>query len=408
VYTSRVVGRFALKEQTVPQSQLRSKDFLWKYWFVVPIYPYSRRRTLRREVVPQQVWTFDQVQGIFYVIVPIRMTVVRLEAGGLLVYAPVAPTPECVRLVRELEDQYGEVKYIILPTTSAVEHKVFVPAFARKFPTSQVYVAPYQWSFPVNLPLSWLGFPPKRTHVLPADSRETPFASQFDYAILENIELGVGQFEEVAFYDRSSRTLLVTDTVVQVPEVPPEIVQLDPFPLLFHGRDRACDPILDTPQNRQKGWQRSSLFTLYFSPSTLATFPWKDVFRNARNAPDRSPKAYFGLYPFDWQSGWETSFQALRSDGKPIVAPILQTLILNRAPELTLKWVNRVAKWNFERIIPAHFHAPITAKGDALREAYAFLDPQQDHSLLPKEDFEVLKQLDQVLVGSKAVPPAKQ
>lgn len=402
------MGNLSPSRQPVFQSQHRSQDFFWKYWFVVPIYPYSQRRTLRREIVPGQVWTFEQIQGIFYVIVPIRMTVVRLEGGGLLVYAPVAPTPECVRLMQELETEYGEVKYIILPTTSAVEHKVFVGPFARKFTQSQVYVAPYQWSFPVNLPLSWLGFPAKRTQVLPADSTQSPFAAQFDYAILDNIELGVGQFEEVAFYDRNSRTLMVTDTVVQVPEVPPEIVQLDPYPLLFHGRDRASDPILDTPENRTKGWQRSCLFTLYFSPSTLATVPWGEVLRNARKAPDRSPKAYFGLYPFDWQPGWQNSFQALKSEGRPIVAPILQTLILNRAPESTFQWINRVAAWGFERIIPAHFDAPITANGEAFQKAYTFLNPQQaTDPALPREDFQVLERLDQVLVGSKAVPPAK-
>ena len=37
------------------------------------------------------VWCFEQLIGIYYVHVPIRMTVLRLEAGGLFVYAPVAP-----------------------------------------------------------------------------------------------------------------------------------------------------------------------------------------------------------------------------------------------------------------------------------------------------------------------------
>ena len=53
------------------------------------------------------------------VIVNIRMTVVRLRDGSLFVYAPVAPTRECLRLLRELE---APVRYIVLPT-SAVEHK---------------------------------------------------------------------------------------------------------------------------------------------------------------------------------------------------------------------------------------------------------------------------------------------
>eukprot|EP00971_Amphidinium_carterae_P225342 4469436-Amphidinium_carterae.1 len=67
-----------------------------------------------------QVWTLEQVFGTFYVYVPIRMTVLKAShdvwrahsraksaracpssqvADGLLVYAPVAATPECIREV---------------------------------------------------------------------------------------------------------------------------------------------------------------------------------------------------------------------------------------------------------------------------------------------------------------------
>ena len=153
----------------------RAKDWAWHFWLAVPLYPYSQRRTLRTEVIQGMLWTFDQIQGIFYVVVPIRMTVVKLDAGGLLIYAPVAPTPECLRLVNELVAEHGEVKYIILPTISGVEHKVFVGPFARQFPHAQVFVAPNQWSFPLNLPLSWLGLPAKRTQILPENSSQTPF-----------------------------------------------------------------------------------------------------------------------------------------------------------------------------------------------------------------------------------------
>jgi len=88
--------------------------------------------------------------------VPLRMTVVKLEARGLLVYAPVAPT-QSVSTLSELVAEHGDVKYIILPTASGLEHKVFVGPFARSL-NVQVFVAPNQWSFPLNLPLSWLDF----------------------------------------------------------------------------------------------------------------------------------------------------------------------------------------------------------------------------------------------------------
>jgi hypothetical protein len=385
------------------------KDFDWKFWAVVPIYPYSKRRTIRREVVPNTVWTFDQLQGIFYVVVPIRMTAIKLESGGLLIYAPVATTPECIRLVKELVAEHGEVKYIILPTISGVEHKVFVGPFARHFQNARIYVAPDQWSFPVNLPLSWLGFPRKRTYILPEDSRQTPFAEEFDYAILKTIDLKLGWFSEVAFFHERSRTLLVTDSIVSVPEEPPAIVQLNPYPLLFHSRDKASDRLEDTPENRRKGWQRICLFALYFRSSVLEVPKWLKVFVNTSSASDRSKKGYFGLFPFQWKDNWQKCFESLRGNGRLFIAPILQTLILNRAPEDTIKWADKIATWNFERIIPCHFDSPIAATPEQFRQAFSFLekDSINNNYSLPSEDFQLLKQIERNLSTLKIIPPAK-
>ena len=289
--------------------QIPSKVWSWPLWPIFPLYPYGQRRTLRTEILKDTLWSFEQIQGILYVVTPIRMTVVKLEVGGLLVYAPVAPTSECISLVRELETQHGAVQYIILPTVSGLEHKVFVGPFAQQFPQAQVYVAPSQWSFPLNLPLSWLGLPFGRTHRLPADSRQTPFAAEFDYALLGPIQLGLGRFEEAAFFHRQSQTLLLTDTLVSVPETPPAIVQLDPYPLLFHARDSAHERVNDTPIARIKGWQRIVLFTFYFAPGDLEVTSLKQTLQDARHAPERSRKAYFGAYPFQWEPHWKETFK---------------------------------------------------------------------------------------------------
>jgi hypothetical protein len=395
----------------------RSSDWAWRFWLTVPLYPYSQRRTLRTEVITDTLWTFDQLQGIFYVVVPIRMTIVKLEADGLLVYAPVAPTPECLRLVSELVAVHGDVKYIILPTISGVEHKVFVGPFARQFPEAQVFVAPHQWSFPLNLPLSWLGLPAKRTQVLPDDSRKAPFADEVDYAILGPIALGPGQFEEVAFFHRRSRTLLVTDSIVSIPAEPPAIVQLDPYPLLFHAKEQASDRVIDTPANRRKGWQRIALFTLFFRPSVLSVRSLRHTIANAPNAVDRSRKAYFGLFPFQWQDDWARSFDALHGNGRLLVAPVLQTLILNRAPNETLDWADTIAQWEFQRIISCHFDAPIPATPQQFRQAFAFLEESSangegmsssDGQSLREADFALLKELDETLNRFGIIPSAQK
>lgn len=409
-----------LRVQSLGQGQQDSpsispRDWSWRFWLAVPLYPYGRRRTLRKEVVNGTIWTFDQLQGILYTVVPIRMSVVKLEKGGLLVYAPVAPTKECIRLVKELEALHGDVKYIILPTASGLEHKVFVGPFAREFPASQVFVTANQWSFPLNLPLSWLGFPAKRTQILPENSGDAPFGDEFDYEVL-SINLGRGSFEEVALLHKRSRTLLVTDSVLAVPEKPPEIVQLDPYPLLFHARDNAFEVVEDTEANRRKGWQRISLFALYFCPSTLETIGLGEAFRDALKAPSRSRKAYFGLFPFRWKTDWQQSFKALRGGGRLFVAPILQTFIFTQAPSEVLDWVDKVAKWYFQRIIPCHFDAPIEVAPHQFRQAFTFLKKssrgedlkETGNQPLPEEDLEFMRKLEENLTQRGITSPAKE
>ncbi len=396
--------------------QLRSRDGSWPFWPLLPLYPYGQRKTLCREIIPNTLWVLEQVQGILAVIVPIRMTVVKLTQGGLLVYAPIAPTRECLRLMQALVANHGPVTYIILPTASGLEHKVFVGPFARCFPQAQVYVAPHQWSFPLNLPLSWLGLPRDRTHVLPPDSREAPFGQDFHYAILGAIDLRLGAFAEVAFFHIASRTLLLTDLGVSVPETPPAIVQQYPAPLLYHAKDHALDPVADTEANRIKGWQRIALFAFYFQPSTLEVVPFGQSLRDARNAPARwsqtglrpSRQNYFGWFPFRWRADWQASFAALHQDGRLFVAPILQTLILNRAPQATLDWVQQVASWNFERVIPCHLAAPLAVDPAQFQQAFYFLKAQDSSAkALTQPDFTCLQRIEASLIRWGILPAAQ-
>lgn len=413
------VNQVPVNLQVTPErsrATAQRREHSWWFWFLVPLYPYRRRRTLRREAVPGMVWTLDQLQGVLYTVVPIRMTIVKLAAGGLLVYAPIAPTQECIRLVKELESAHGAVRYILLPTASGLEHKVFVPAFARCFPDAQLYVTPHQWSFPLNLPLAWLGFPRERTQTLPLNSAEAPFADEFDYAILD-INLGKGSFGEVALLHKRSQTLLVTDTVLSVPETPPEILQLDPYPLLFHARDSALERLEDSEANRCKGWQRIALFAIYFQPGVLKTVGLAQAIRDGLKAPNHSPKAYFGLFPFQWQPGWERSFHALSGQGRPFVAPILQTFILDHDPQAVLAWADKVASWSFERIIPCHFDAPIATTPQAFRQAFSVFDEScstgetfgSTNQPLPPGDVQFIRNLEETLdKRGITAPPGKQ
>lgn len=392
------------------------KDWSWPFWFVVPFYPYGRRRTICKEVLKDTIWTFEQLHGTLYTIVPIRMTVVKLLRGGLFIYAPVAPTTECIRLVNELVARHGDVKYIILPTSSGLEHKVFVGPFARRFKQAQVFVAPHQWSFPLDLPLEFFGFPKKRTQILAEHPSQTPFFDEFDYEVLD-INLGRGSFVEVAVFHKPTRTLLLTDAVQSVTENVPAILELDPYPLLFHARENATEPIENSEANRSKGWKRICLFATYFRPSALEIISLKQAFRDALKAPNKSVSNYFGLYPFRWKENFQQSFDALSGQGRPFVAPILQTLIFPQAPRQVLDWAIKIATWNFERIISCHFDSPIETSPYQLKEAFAFLEKKYESNsnifgsysnYIVKSDFGFIKELEASLLKRGIATPAKE
>ena len=106
----------ALGSAAPAEASLEGTD--WPLWPALPIAPYGQRKTVMREAVPGKVWTFDQMLGIFYVHVPIRMTVVAMEQGGLFVYAPVAPTAELRAMLQPLVDAHGPVKHVVLPSAA--------------------------------------------------------------------------------------------------------------------------------------------------------------------------------------------------------------------------------------------------------------------------------------------------
>ena len=162
--------------------------------------------------------------------------------------------------------------------------------------------------------------------------------------------------------------------------------------------------------NRIRGWQRTALFLFYFRPQVLGTVSFFQALLDITKAPERSRKALFGLYPFRWKYNWYQSFESLRGNGRIFVAPILQTLILNRDPQTVIAWADKVASWNFVRIVPCHFDNAIAATPAEFRQAFSFLEKNPQPSAtknLPEEDFEVLNQINNILQGNRIIREAK-
>eukprot|EP00850_Spirogloea_muscicola_P018417 SM000168S02616 [mRNA] locus=s168:247801:249992:+ [translate_table: standard] len=345
------------------RAQQAGSSYLNVTGFPFPLSPFLERQTLRYELQPGVMWGFEQEQGLGFssVTTNVRMTVVRLASGGLWVHAPIAPTRQCLQggaatlggAVGQLLSELGaDVKHIVLPTF-AYEHKVFVGPFSRKFPRAAVWVAPSQWSWPLNLPPAFFGIFPKGILRSSGDSSAPPppWADEIEQKVFKSPEVGIGPYVEVAFFHKATRTLLVTDAVVLVPPEAPKVVRPQNLlaaaqnglavQILSKGKEVSTVPVPDSPVARRRGWQRMVLQILFFGPANL-------------------------LEP-------EESFRKVSN--RLIVSPVVKTLVFSKVPEQAKAWVDSIAQdWNFKRIIPAHFAAPINARPGDFRAAFSFLD----------------------------------
>tara|TARA_Y100001978_G_C23690123_1_gene434277 strand:- start:1166 stop:2326 length:1161 start_codon:yes stop_codon:yes gene_type:complete len=336
------------------------KDKIWQWWPLFPLYPYGSKKTVIKELIPNQIWSLEQIQGIYYVAVPVRMTVIKVSQGLILIN-PLPPTLELLNQLNKLILLYGPIKTIILPTASGLEHKIGLPSLARVFNNSEIWLCPGQWSFPINLPLDFIGIPSKRTKILFEDG--LPYEDLFEWITLGPINLGLGRFQEISCFHKPTGTLHVTDAIIGIESNPPEIFDHDPTPLLFHGRDRGDELLVDSPEVRKKGWARLVLFASYLRPSKLNIPSLNHIIKYSFKKGLRNKRAHFGIYPFLWDKDWKESISEIIGDSSPKIqiAPVLQRLIFPRSKELLSKWLEVVEKIEgMKYLISAHYSSPVS------------------------------------------------
>ena len=357
-----------------------------------------------RELVPDRVWCFEQLHGVWYVAVPIRMTVLKVE-GGLMLYAPLPATEEVIRGIRALENAHGPVLSIVLATSSGLEHKLPAAALCRAFPAATLWVSDQQWSFPVNLPASWLGFPANRSRTLVRDG--LPYPEQLDWLPLGPIDLGLGVFHELACFDRATRSLLVTDALVSFIAEPPPVFDLDPTPLLFHARDSGCEPLIDTPSQRTKGWQRILLFANYFRPGAVSIQSLPMLLSDLRSTRERTARNHFGLFPFRWSPNWVSEAHELIQSSPQncpfTLAPVLEKLVFGRCKEEYIAWLGSLSRLvNVEYLISAHYDAPRAVNASHFSELATSIEKR--HWAPSDGSWTFLTSIDNVLTITGIVP----
>lgn len=88
-----------------------------------------------QELCPGRVWTAQQPLRFGPITIRTRMTVIRLDDGGLWVHSPIAPTPALVACL----DALGPVRHVVAPNRS---HHLFLSPFLAAYPGARAYLAP--------------------------------------------------------------------------------------------------------------------------------------------------------------------------------------------------------------------------------------------------------------------------
>ena len=378
--------------------------------FPFPLTPLLSRKTTGKTLVPGRVWTFEQEQGIglgLGVSTSVVMSVVKLRDGRLWVHDPIAPTAELMELLAKhcgsgAKGSKLDVAYVVLATTQ-YEHKIFAGPFSRRFPKAQVWVAPGQFSFPVNLPNQFFGIFPAGE--LDTDGSSMPWRDEIDTKLLRLPPLFWRSYTycEAAFLHRDSGAMFVTDAAVFVSEQPPEAVPRetlrdlgaeDGFTISLlrlgnyrGGRDLpgAGGDRTNAPELCERiGWNRTALFSLFIAP-------------DARNIL-RPKRSFAGLA------------------GKFVVSPIVFMVVFQHHRGLVSEWANAiVADWGdeIEHVVSAHFPAFSAERGETRIAARKFAEAFEwaaTSDETPKEfvdtnDLKSLELVVRVLRFLKAVPP---
>lgn len=143
------------------------------------------------------VWILDQPLAVFGLHVGARMTVVRLGDGSLFLHSPVR-----LRAAERAElDALGPVRHVVAPSKV---HHFFLAGAREAYPGARVYSAP--------------GLAGKKPDLSIDEELSDEAPAAWKGAIDQLAFRGAPWTNEIAFCHRASRTLILTDLVLNVRE----------------------------------------------------------------------------------------------------------------------------------------------------------------------------------------------
>jgi len=274
-----------------------------------------------------------------------------------------------------------------------LEHKIFAKDALARWPDARLWTSPGQFSFPIRsvpnsyvwgrdvsgvLDTSSLEEMTNSTNLLPS------WTDEIEYETLESGTFRVGlspvTLYETAFFHKKSKSLIVTDALIRVPSVPP--VLNDPDKLLLISKRSTSDPLpADSLEARTIGWEKTALLVSYF-------FPEHEEFDPV------TPGVV------TWTEGWHDNFLALSN--RLLVPPVVRELLYAKNPTSVRRWVDRVSgRWDFQKIVPAHFEAPIVANSADFRRAFEFLEDNTIDAFPANDLARGLKPIADLVLGRK-------
>lgn len=172
--------------------------------FPGPLPPTGAKATTLVELKPGLLWALRQdFPESGPASIWLNCSVAKLSSGGLLVYSPVAPTPEMLEMVAGLG---APVEHIVAPSLSP-EHWLYVNAFSRAHPDATVWVCP--GLLEVNLPGIGDAKIAPAPNVKPIGPDMTAaLGGEVDFALFVG---PLGLFREAVVYTKSARAIFGGD-----------------------------------------------------------------------------------------------------------------------------------------------------------------------------------------------------
>lgn len=148
----------------------------------------------------ENIWTTHRPLRFTGVELGTCMTVIRLCNGNLFVHSPVILDQE----TRNQLDSFGKVKFVIAPNRL---HHLYIGDYVTAYPDALIYAAP--------------GLPKKRQDLkfyeVLSDDVPSSWVGEIDQLVFQ----GLPFLNEVVFFHRQSRTLLLTDLAFNIREDSP-------------------------------------------------------------------------------------------------------------------------------------------------------------------------------------------